>query len=243
MPHRDAARPPPSGASPQRGPRHRGQLTEVSLSTATDESPKGLQGDGRHSAQSDQTQQHTQTTRQHTHTHTPSRPENARKTRTRCISIMARTRCNSIMARLMAWSNAFITFERPSPPPTPWRRNRAQRCAGTRGHDEPSQLNPAMLVPGRSTRGSSPRGQQANSAAAVDAAAAARAAAAAVEEPENARTRCISINARTRRISRSHEELGRELRLAVVEAALPGLECPAQQGGGGGGGEAHRRDL
>jgi len=98
----------------------------------------------------------------------------------------------------------------------------------------------------------SPRGQQANSAAAVDAAAAARAAAAAVEEPENARTRCISINARTRcisinartrRISRSHEELGRELRLAVVEAALPGLECPAQQGGGGGGGEAHRRDL
>ena len=69
MPHRDAARPPPSGASPQRGPRHRGQLTEVSLSTATDESPKGLQGDGRHSAQSDQTQQHTQTTRQHTHTH------------------------------------------------------------------------------------------------------------------------------------------------------------------------------
>ena len=36
---------------------------------ATDESPKGLQGDGRHSAQSDQTQQHTQTTRQHTHTH------------------------------------------------------------------------------------------------------------------------------------------------------------------------------
>ena len=165
---------------------------------------------------------------------------------------MARTRCISIMARLMAWSNAFITFERPSPPPTPWRRNRAQRCAGTRGHDEPSQLNPAMLVPGRSTRGSSPRGQQANSAAAVDAAAAARAAAAAVEEPENARTRCISINARTRcisinartrRISRSHEELGRELRLAVVEAALPGLECPAQQGGGGGGDDAHRRDL
>ena len=142
--------PPPSGTSPQRGPRHRGQLTEVSLSTATDESPKGLQGDGRHSAQSDQTQQHTQTTRQHTHT--PSRPENARKTRTRCISIMARTRCISIMARLMAWSNAFITFERPSPPPTPWRRNRARRCAGTRGHDEPSQLNPAMLVPGRSTR-------------------------------------------------------------------------------------------
>ena len=119
---------------------------------ATDKSPKGLQGDGRHSAQSDQTQQHTQTTRQHTHTHTPSRPENARKTRTRCISIMARTRCISIMARLMAWSNAFITFERPSPPPTPWRRNRAQRCAGTRGHDEPSQLNPALLVPGRSTR-------------------------------------------------------------------------------------------
>ena len=142
--------PPPSGTSPQRGPRHRGQLTEVSLSTATDESPKGLQGGGRHSAQSDQTQQHTQTTRQHTHT--PSPPENARKTRTRCISIMARTRCISIMTRLMTWSNAFITFERPSPPPTPWRRNRAQRCAGTRGHDEPSQLNPAMLVPGRSTR-------------------------------------------------------------------------------------------
>ena len=74
MPHRDAARPPPSGASPQRGPRHRGQLTEVSLSTATDESPKGLQGDGRHSAQSDQTQQHTQTTRQHTHTYTHTKP-------------------------------------------------------------------------------------------------------------------------------------------------------------------------
>ena len=65
---------------------------------------------------------------------------------------MARTRCISIMTRLMTWSNAFITFERPSPPPTPWRRNRARRCAGTRGHDEPSQLNPAMLVPGRSTR-------------------------------------------------------------------------------------------
>ena len=205
---------------------------------------------------------------------------------------MARTRCISIMARLMAWSNAFITFERPSPPPTPWRRNRARRCAGTRGHDEPSQLNPAMLVPGRSTRtppcsplaGHNARGRTsgtctdsarwrasrrrastpsslpstaawaASTAAwaataadgrvgSVDAAAAARAAAAAVEEPENARTRCISINARTRRISRSHEELGRELRLAVVEAALPGLECPAQQGGGGGGDDAHRRDL
>ena len=118
---------------------------------ATDNPRRASRGTG---ATAPRAAKHNNTHRRHdnTHTHTPSRPENARKTRTRCISIMARTRCISIMARLMAWSNAFITFERPSPPPTPWRRNRAQRCAGTRGHDEPSQLNPAMLVPGRSTR-------------------------------------------------------------------------------------------